>query len=797
MVREAVESLGGEATRKEIKEYIGMHYKNVKEGTINQMIIRSAVNIPSRINHPVNQQTRKCDSKYDVLFSGPDGKLSMYNPLIHGKWEIIKNKNNEYVIKSEEYECFLPVDEHEIEICQNAMTATLKKIKSKFQHTIVDWHGTQEKLPIWWFGKYGFWWGTGYKDKVWWNGFGVADQADEFNPKKISVICDINISARVGGDSQGLFVKDDAGRYYIAHTGRFTLRGAKSILDDYVSWKKLSVCGKGKEFVFVISALDDPKLAQNLNQFIRAIHKARNRFAFVKKDFDSLSGNREDARYIRDRFKVLQCILEDRLSQGSDTYDSYTGMPNNRPNRSGKVSWRDYMWLGIVADYALTDSERESIQFQVKTEGPTLDCMIWISRNAQARMNFMKDVISKHIDIFVRMLNELPAGYTISAKQEETEHSFSTSKVSAADISKIVDALSAQKLNFFLGVSWNRTDVIARSAKIVDDIVDVFETLMPTYKFLNDMFEPPTDTYMIDDIIREGCFLDKSKLEGMLKTLEKKKNLIIQGSPGTGKTWLAKKLGFALMGFKSKTEMRVLQFHPNLSYEDFVRGWRPSSAPTSSSSNSGRLELVDGPFLKTILDAVDNPGRKFVIIIEEINRGNPANIFGEMLTLLEADKRKPEEALMLSYSHDDDKPVYIPDNIYVIGTMNVADRSIAMVDLALRRRFGFSNLEPMFNERWEAWTTECGIHKDVLKIIRTNLKSLNDAISSDPLLGPHFRIGHSYVTPSDKNSEIEDSKEWFRDIVKNEIGPLLDEYWINDTKRAHDETEKLLKDLGD
>ena len=195
-------------------------------------------------------------------------------------------------------------------------------------------------------------------------------------------------------------------------------------------------------------------------------------------------------------------------------------------------------------------------------------------------------------------------------------------------------------------------------------------------------------TYSVDDIIDDGCFLERQKLEMLLSRLESKKNLILQGPPGTGKTWLAKRLAYALIGSKSSHRVRPFQFHPNLSYEDFVRGWRPVG--------ERGLELTDGPLLQAVNDAATDPAGDYVLVIEEINRGNPAQIFGEMLTLLEADKRKPEEAIALSYPKNPSERVYIPPNLYVIGTMNVADRSLALVDFALRRRFAFVDLEPTF-----------------------------------------------------------------------------------------------------
>ena len=297
-------------------------------------------------------------------------------------------------------------------------------------------------------------------------------------------------------------------------------------------------------------------------------------------------------------------------------------------------------------------------------------------------------------------------------------------------------------------------------------------------------WDGPTTKYSIDNI--EGCFLEKKDLETILNRLKSRKNLILQGPPGTGKTWLAKKLAFALIGSKDKCRVQHLQFHPNLSYEDFVRGWRPGG--------DGKLTLRDGPLLEAIKDAKKEPESKIVLVIEEINRGNPATIFGEMLTLLEADKRKEEHALTLSYAERDER-VYIPDNLYIIGTMNVADRSLAMVDFALRRRFFFHSLEPMLGDKWRDWVSEqCGIDTKLLEEIGKRLDALNKKIAGDRLLGPQYKIGHSYVTPR-KEDVGGDPEKWFKQVVETEIGPQLEEYWFEDQKKSRDAKTKLLEEL--
>jgi len=286
----------------------------------------------------------------------------------------------------------------------------------------------------------------------------------------------------------------------------------------------------------------------------------------------------------------------------------------------------------------------------------------------------------------------------------------------------------------------------------------------------------PIQPYSVDSIIADGCFLDRTSIDEILKCLRDKKNLILQGPPGTGKTWLAKRVAFALIGQRDESKIKAVQFHTNLSYEDFVRGWRPAG--------KGTLELVDGPFLEMIKLAASDPSRSYVIVIEEINRGNPAQIFGEMLTLLEDNKRTPDEALELSYRRTDGERVFIPGNLYVIGTMNIADRSLALVDFALRRRFAFIDLEPTLGATWRKWVNaQNGISEDILEDFERRIEILNKEISNEATLGRQFRIGHSYVTPR-SNNPITDPSGWFKQVVKTEIGPLLDEYFYDAPDRA-------------
>ena len=338
--------------------------------------------------------------------------------------------------------------------------------------------------------------------------------------------------------------------------------------------------------------------------------------------------------------------------------------------------------------------------------------------------------------------------------------------------------------NFPDGVHVRDRRLVTKTLTDVSGYSNLVDDLKRAVGILPPLPEPQTEPpYTVDSILEDGCFLDRGELNALLNRLETKKNLVLQGPPGTGKTWLAKRLAYALIGRRDRERICSVQFHPTLSYEDFVLGWRPSA--------SG-LELTKGIFLRAI-EAASTDNTPFVVVIEEINRGNPAQIFGELITLLEADKRFKEEALELSYATGDETTrVHIPKNLYVIGTMNIADRSLALVDLALRRRFAFATLKPRIDGAWHRWVTEqLGIDTDAADDIQGRMAALNEAIARS--LGEQFCVGHSYVTPADR-LDPDYVKGWFRDVVETELAPLLEEYWFDDPDRARQERDRLLDD---
>lgn len=269
-----------------------------------------------------------------------------------------------------------------------------------------------------------------------------------------------------------------------------------------------------------------------------------------------------------------------------------------------------------------------------------------------------------------------------------------------------------------------------------------------------------------------------------MRRLTLKKNLLLQGAPGVGKTFVARRLAYALMEAKDDSRIAMVQFHPSFTYEDMVRGYRPAGA-------SGKFDLVDGPFLQLRQRAEGDPDRDYVLIVDEINRGNVSQVFGELIMLIEADKRGKDNWVVPVYRRTEGETLHVPANLYVIGTMNIADRSLALVDYALRRRFAFVTLTPRYSDpMYRKWLEERGMVPGLSQLIIERMTALNQQISEDSQLGEAFCVGHSFFCPSGKDFSALD-EQWYREIVETEIKPLLGEYWYDDPAKAKSAFEKL------
>nr|WP_272874898.1 DUF3578 domain-containing protein [Roseomonas marmotae] len=297
--------------------------------------------------------------------------------------------------------------------------------------------------------------------------------------------------------------------------------------------------------------------------------------------------------------------------------------------------------------------------------------------------------------------------------------------------------------------------------------------------------------FTVDDAL-QGLFMPRATFTHALEVWRHKRNLILQGAPGVGKSFVARRMAYALMGYEDPSRVRTVQFHQAYAYEDFVQGFRP---------NGGGFVLKEGVFLEFCRRALTDPDQTYVFIIDEINRGNLSKILGELMLLIEPDKRAPEWAVKLAYAEKADERFYVPPNVFLLGMMNTADRSLAVVDYALRRRFAFVTLEPGFGEgSFRTHLTERGVSTALQERICSRMGTLNAAIRDDRTnLGPGFCIGHSFFSspprlPEGEGGSLSPDAEaaWYQRVIETEVAPLLEEYWFDDPAQAEAWRSKLL-----
>lgn len=299
-----------------------------------------------------------------------------------------------------------------------------------------------------------------------------------------------------------------------------------------------------------------------------------------------------------------------------------------------------------------------------------------------------------------------------------------------------------------------------------------------------DLEEPLEETYTPDDA-HQDLFIPRSDFDRLLTSIKSRKNLILQGPPGTGKTFIARRIAWCLIGRRDNDPIEMVQFHQSYAYEDFVQGYRPT--------DTGGFELKHGVFHRFCERARPNSDTPHVFIIDEINRGNLSRIFGELLMLIEADKRSKDYSVSLTYS---EKQFHVPENVFILGMMNTADRSLALVDYALRRRFAFETLEPAYRIEhgrvaFQKYLMDKGTDQDLARRISDRMDKLNGTIRNDKELGRGFQIGHSYFVPGNHDTPSED---WYKHIVDTQIAPLLREYWFDSPEDVQKQVDRLTAD---
>lgn len=291
---------------------------------------------------------------------------------------------------------------------------------------------------------------------------------------------------------------------------------------------------------------------------------------------------------------------------------------------------------------------------------------------------------------------------------------------------------------------------------------------------VTDPLVAPATPYDRESFLDE-VYLSEERYDRLRALVLRKKNLILAGPPGVGKTYAAKRLAYSIMGAKDPSRVQMVQFHQSYSYEDFMMGYRPTE--------TGGFTLVEGPFYRFCEEArADDANRPYFFLVDEINRGNISKIFGELLMLIEADKRGQD--LRLLYKNE---TFSVPPNVHIIGMMNTADRSLAVLDYALRRRFGFFEMAPGFDsEGFQRWQHEAA--SPALDQLVSVVVDLNTSIAQDAALGQGFAVGHSFLSRP-TGADADDA--WLYSVVEDELIPLLDEYWFDEPEKAAEWAGKL------
>ena len=303
-----------------------------------------------------------------------------------------------------------------------------------------------------------------------------------------------------------------------------------------------------------------------------------------------------------------------------------------------------------------------------------------------------------------------------------------------------------------------------------------YETILGLADTAEDDAHHNLPAYSIKDEM-DKLFVDEDFVNKCINNLKRKKNIILQGPPGVGKSYIAKKLAWELIGRVDDRKIARVQFHQSFGYEEFIHGYRPTT--------KGGFALQQGIFLKFVYEAHADPGTPHVFIIDEINRGNLSRILGECMSTIEHDKRDEAHGVQLLHTASHEPKFWIPENLYIIGMMNTADRSISLVDYALRRRFAFIDLEPQFDK--DKFTSLLKVGSDEEKTqIKNRFTSLNKNIANESRLGNKYRIGHSYFCTENGLPEGKTFNSWYNEIIEHEIKPLLHSYLPDDQEGVED-----------
>lgn len=432
---------------------------------------------------------------------------------------------------------------------------------------------------------------------------------------------------------------------------------------------------------------------------------------------------------------------------------------------NGKSEKKHYWWL--VANPKIWSMQSLAV-------GSNVEYFLYNDNNKPRRIfqNFMDarmdDVIVGYESTPVKQIVALGK---VSKEQDGKTIGFTKTEAlkNPIDLSCIRDMEDLKEMQFFKNPQGS-------FFKLTDD---EYDTLLDIIRESNSTPCGPTSEKYTRESFLDEVFMSASSYEKLERLLRLKKNIILQGAPGVGKTFAAKRLAYSMMGVKDDDRVEMVQFHQNFSYEDFIMGYKPTE--------NGGFKLTHGIFYNFCNKAKSNPDKDYFFIIDEINRGNLSKIFGELLMLIENNYRG--SSIKLAYTNED---FTVPKNVYIIGLMNTADRSLALIDYALRRRFSFFEMVPGFKSEGFMRYQQDIINHEMFDNVIAGIMSLNETIRQDDSLGAGFCIGHSYFC----DREAFD-KDWLENVINYDIVPMLKEYWFDDTAKCRLEIGKLTKLLQD
>lgn len=430
----------------------------------------------------------------------------------------------------------------------------------------------------------------------------------------------------------------------------------------------------------------------------------------------------------------------------------------------GAASWDEFYQAGImgigwdsIGDLKAFSSKDEMKQKMKETIDPTKS----YKNAAYATWQFANDMKPGDI-VFAKKGMHLIVGRGIV----ESDYAYDASRPHYRNVRKVNWTHKGEWTHPGQAVMKTLTDITSftdyvekLNALFESDVIDDIEEQEIEY--------PPYDT----EKFLEEVYMDRERYNTLVALVHSKKNVILQGAPGVGKTFAAKRLAYSMMGVKDPNRVMMVQFHQSYSYEDFIMGFRPSEKG---------FELKRGAFYNFCKDAEIDSENDYFFIIDEINRGNLSKIFGELFMLIESDKRGVEVQMLYS-----DEKFSVPDNVYIIGMMNTADRSLAMLDYALRRRFAFFDMKPGF-ETDGFRKYRMGLASDKFDKLINCVENLNAAITADESLGEGFCIGHSYFCNLEKATD-----QNLSGIIEFELIPLLKEYWFDEPMKVKDWANNL------